>query len=215
VIRPQIAVPALLLLLGGCAGKTGEIDESGGITAVRSGCPQIGVPSGTGDITLFNPSSSREASAIDIVAAMTNVDSHCDDDAPGADVISNVSFVIQARRTHTEDARDVTLPFFVTVVQGGSQVVSKRIGHVTVHFDAGQDRAQAAGQGVSFIAKSATTLPRNVREQLLRKRKAGEDDAAVDPLAQPEVRGAVLRATYETLVGFQLTDDQLKYNVTR
>src|SRR6478736_7774986 len=131
----------MLLVLGGCAGKTGEIDQSGGITAVRTGCPQIGVPSGTGDITLFNPSSSRDASAIDVVAAMTNVVSHCDDDAPGNDIITNVSFVVQARRTQTADARDVTLPFYVVVVQGGSQVVSKRIGHVTVHFNAGQDRA--------------------------------------------------------------------------
>jgi len=205
----------MLLVLGGCAGKTGEIDQSGGITAVRTGCPQIGVPSGTGDITLFNPSSSRDASAIDVVAAMTNVVSHCDDDAPGNDIITNVSFVVQARRTQTADARDVTLPFYVVVVQGGSQVVSKRIGHVTVHFNAGQDRAQVGGQGVSFVSKAAAALPREVREQLTRKRKAGDEDAAVDPLAQPEVRTAVLKATFETLVGFQLTDDQLKYNATR
>jgi hypothetical protein len=207
----------MLLLLGGCAGhkKGGEIDESGGITAVRSGCPQIGIPAGTGDITLFNPASSRDASAIDVVAAMTNVTSHCDDDAPGTDIITNVGFVVEARRTHTADARDVTLPFYVVVVQGGSEVVSKRIGHVTVHFNAGQERAQANGQGVSFVSKSAATLPRNVRDQLTRKRKAGEEDAAVDPLAQPEVRTAVLKASFETLVGFQLTDDQLKYNATR
>jgi hypothetical protein len=54
-----------------------------------------------------------------------------------------------------------------------------------------------------------------VREELTKKRKAGDEDAAVDPLTKPEVRSAVLRATFEALVGFQLTDDQLKYNAQR
>ena len=34
-------------------------------------------------------------------------------------------------------------------------------------------------------------------------------------IAAPAVRTAVAKATCETLVGFQLTDDQLRYNVTR
>ena len=40
-------------------------------------------------------------------------------------------------------------------------------------------------------------------------------DAAIDPLSDPAVRQAVLSATFEALVGFQLTDAQLRYNVTR
>ena len=40
-------------------------------------------------------------------------------------------------------------------------------------------------------------------------------DAAVDPLSRPEVKAAVARATFEVLVGFQLTQDQLTYNATR
>jgi hypothetical protein len=46
-------------------------------------------------------------------------------------------------------------------------------------------------------------------------RKPGDADAAVDPLSEPTVRAAVARATYEHLVGFQLTPDQLRYNATR
>jgi hypothetical protein len=65
------------------------------------------------------------------------------------------------------------------------------------------------------VARSAATLPDDVREKLTRKRKAGDQDAAVDPLSTPEVRQAVLRASFEALVGFQLTDEQLKYNATR
>ena len=35
------------------------------------------------------------------------------------------------------------------------------------------------------------------------------------PLADPAVRAAVANATFEHLVGFQLTQDQLRYNATR
>jgi len=40
-------------------------------------------------------------------------------------------------------------------------------------------------------------------------------DAALDPLADPDIRAAVQKASFELLVGFQLTDEQLKYNATR
>ena len=58
-------------------------------------------------------------------------------------------------------------------------------------------------------------LPADVREKITRKRKAGDPDAALDPLADPQVRAAVQRATFELLIGFQLTQEQLSYNATR
>ena len=58
-------------------------------------------------------------------------------------------------------------------------------------------------------------MPDDVREKLTRRRKAGDEDAAVDPLTNPEVRQAVASASFEALVGFQLTDAQLRYNATR
>ena len=84
-----------------------------------------------------------------------------------------------------------------------------------MHFNADQLRASASGQGSAVGARSAATLPDDIRERITRRRKAGQEDAAIDPLAQPEVRQAVLRVSFEALVGFQLTDEQLKYNVTR
>ena len=48
-----------------------------------------------------------------------------------------------------------------------------------------------------------------------RTRKTGDADAAVDPLSDPKIRDAVARATFEHLVGFQLSQDQLRYNATR
>ena len=204
---------ALAIALAGCA-KVGDIDAAGGgITAVRTACPQVGVPAGTGDVTLFDPAGSRLESAIDLTATISNVRSTCAD--AGEDVATTVTFDVRARRTKVDAPRDVTLPYFVTVVRGATSVVSKRVGKITLHFDAGQPLATASGSGNAFVSRSAATLSKDVRAKLTRKRKAGEEDAALDPLARPEIRQAVLSATFEALVGFQLTDDQLKYNATR
>ena len=213
--RILVAPIALALVLGGCSSK-GDLDisEAGaGVTAVRTTCPSVGVPAGTGDMTLFDPATSRDASAIDVVAAMTDVRSTCND--AGDDVQTNVTFQVLARRSNTSGPRDVTLPYFITVVQGGSAVVAKRVGRVVVHFDAGQDRASASGSAVAMVSRAAATLSDDVKRRITGKRKAGSESAAIDPLSAPDVRAAVLRATFVALVGFQLTDDQLKYNATR
>ncbi len=214
-LRQNAAIALVAMLaLGGCQ-RTGELDvtQGVGISAVRSACPVAGVPAGTGDITLFDPAGSRDASAIDVTATLTNVRANC---VEGSDVLtSTISFDVQARRVRTDAARQVTLPYFITVVRGGTQIVSKRIGQVTLDFPAGAARASAQGQGTAIVDRSAATLPRETREQITRRRKAGDQDAAVDPLSDPAVRQAVLAATFEAMVGFQLTDDQLKYNVTR
>ncbi|MEN2785828.1 hypothetical protein ABC969_05265 [Sphingomonas qilianensis] len=204
----------LAVVVGGCAGK-GQIDLEGGvgITSVRSACPSVGVPASTGDITMFDPPASRDASAIDVTAVMTNVRSTCDE--TGADIVTTVRFDVRASRLRGDAPRDVTVPYFITIVRGGTAVVAKRIGRVNVHFDAGQTRAQTSGTASAMVARSAATLPEDVRKKLTQKRKAGDSNAAVDPLSAPDVRQAVLRASFEALVGFQLTDEQLKYNATR
>ena len=82
-------------------------------------------------------------------------------------------------------------------------------------FAAGDLHAQAQVQAIVRVNRATATLPENVRRVLTRPRKAGEAEAAVDPLADPAIRTAVANATFEHLVGFQLTQDQLKYNATR
>lgn len=209
---PKFTVPALILLAAGGCARTGEITE-GGISAVRTACPAVAIPAGTGDVTLFDPAASREASAIDVVATITNVQSTCDD--AGAQVVTNVKFDVLARRRDAGPARDVVLPYFLTVVRGGTNVEAKRVSNITLHFDAGQLRASTVGQATSSVSHAAATLPDEVRRRLTEKRKAGEQSAATDPLSDPSIRRSVLSATFEALVGFQLTDDQLKYNATR
>lgn len=205
---------ALLVVTAGCR-SSGEIivDESVGITAVRTACPAVGVPDYTGDVTLFRSPGATAASDIDVVAAMTNVRSQCNEQ--GTKVYATTTFDVLARRADVRGARQVTLPYFVTVLRGGSSVVSKRVGTVTINFAEGQERASARAQGAAYIDRSEATLPEDIRRRITARRKAGDPNAAVDPLSEPEVRAAVTRATFEVLVGFQLDERQLAYNATR
>jgi hypothetical protein len=209
-----VAASATLLAISGCA-KDGELDVSSGVgvSVTRSGCPTVAVPDGTGDITMFNPSSSQEASAIDVVAILTKVRPTCNDTAEKIYTVAN--FEVQARRSDTRGTRSVTLPYFTSVVQGSSAVISKRVGEVTLVFADGQAKASATGQAASYVDASAARLPAEIIEKITKKRKAGDADAALDPLADPAVRAAVVRSSFEMLVGFQLTEDQLRYNTTR
>ena len=189
------------------------VDQGVGITAVRSACPAVGIPNYTGDVTLFTSPANQTAANIDVVAAMTNVRTQCNEQ--GERIYATVTFDVLARRSDTSAARQVSLPYFVTVLRGGNQVVTKRVGTVAVNFPAGAERASASGSGSAYIDRDAATLSREIRERITRKRKAGDADAAVDPLSDPEVRAAVDRASFELLVGFQLDDRQLAYNATR
>ncbi|PCD03300.1 hypothetical protein COC42_02540 [Sphingomonas spermidinifaciens] len=211
----RLAAPlAVAAVLAGCS-RDGEISVEGGvgIQATRTACPIVGVPANTGDITLFDPPASRDAAAIDVVANITNVRSQCSE--TGDDVITTVTFDVLARRSRADAARTVTLPYFIAIVRGGTNVTAKRVADVTISFPAGQPRGQAQATATSVISRAAATLPQEVRDQLTKRRRAGQEDAAIDPLTAPGVRAAVARATFEALVGFQLTDEQLRYNATR
>lgn len=206
---------AALTALSGCKTRGELVVDSGvGVSAVRSRCPAVGIPDYTGDITLFRIVGDRTAPNIDVVAALTDVRSQCNEDG-GDKVFTQVTFQVLGQRGDTAGPRQVTLPYFVTVLQGGTAVISKRVGNVTLNFADGQGRAQATGTGTVHVDRAAATLPEEIRERITRKRKAGDADAALDPLADPEVKAAVARASFEVLVGFQLDESQLAYNATR
>jgi hypothetical protein len=201
-----------LALLSACA-KDGEIDETGGIAITRTACPAVAIPVQTGDITIFNPPSSRDARAIDVTANITNLRMVCGDQ--GEDVVAEASFIVEARRANTSGARSVEIPYFATVVRGGTAVISKRVERVTINFADGQARASATAKGGAVINRAAATLPEDIRTKLTKRRKADDPDASIDPLSAPNVRAAVQRASFELLIGFQLTAEQLQYNATR
>lgn len=208
------AATALVAALAGCR-SSGDIvvDEGVGITAVRTACPAVGIPDYTGDVTLFTAPGATDAASIDVTAAMTNLRTQCNE--AGAKVYSTSTFDVLGRRSDVRGARTVQVPYFVTVLRGRSAVISKRVGTITLNFADGQERAQARGQASAYVDKAEATLPEEIRREITRKRRAGDADAATDPLSRPEIRAAVNRATFEVLVGFQLNQDQLNYNATR
>ena len=203
-----------LFLLAGCR-HAGELtaENGGGIYAVRSVCPVAGIPAGTGDITLFNPRDSRDSGAIDVTATMTQLRSTCQQS--GNDVVSTVTFTVVGLRRDAGAARQVILPYFDVALRGGTNIEAKKVGAVALNFPAGSQHAMTRGQATIRVSRYAATLPARVRAILTRPRKAGQADAAIDPMSDPAVREAVANATFEHLVGFELTQDQLKYNATR
>lgn len=200
-------------LVAGCRSRGDVIDERYGVYTVRSACPVVGVPAGTGDVTLFDPPGSIDSRAIDVTASITDVRGTCAD--VGDDVVSTAVFTVTALRRDAGPARQVVLPYFDIALRGGSTVAAKQIGQAVVNFPAGDIHGWARVQASVRINRAAATLPAAAREALTRKRKVGEADAAIDPLSDPAIRTAVANATFEHLIGFQLNQDQLRHNVTR
>jgi hypothetical protein len=213
----RLALTTLVLgaALAGCR-SAGDlvVDQGVGITAIRTVCPAVGIPDHTGNVTLFAAPGAVTADAIDVTASITNLRTSCNE-AGGDRVYSESTFDVLARRSDASTARRVELPFFATAVRGNNSIVSKRIGTVTLDFQPGETRTQASARAATYIDRAEATLPDEVRERLTRRREPGDPDAALDPLADPEVRAAVARASFELLIGFQLSEEQLAYNATR
>ena len=173
----RIVALAALVLLSAC-GRKGLIDQ-GGIWTERSACPIPGIPAGTGDVTIFNPSNSIAADAIDVTATITNMRANCQQG--GEQIVSTVTFDVVATRRDAAEARQVVLPYFDVVLRAGNEVVAKRVGRVGLNFTPGSLRAQTSGQatvrctvrrpscrpkpGVSLRvrARPATFRPRSIR----------------------------------------------------
>jgi hypothetical protein len=207
------ALGTVLVLLAGCA-KRGDIDSAGqGIIQFRSACPMVAIPAHTGDITIFDPASSRDAAAIDVVANITDLRSTCQ--TVGNEIQSQVTYTVSALRRDGTGARELDLPVFSSVVRGATSVVAKRVATVRLSFAAGALRASTTGTSSAFVDRASATLPADVERMITRPRKSGDADAALDPLARPEVRAAIQRSSFELLLGFNLTTDQLRYNITR
>src|SRR4029079_5737119 len=124
-----------LTLLAGCR-HAGDVtsDNGGGIYAVRSTCPIVGIPTGTGDITLFNPQGSTDSGAIDVTAAMTQLRAFCQN--AGDAVVSPVTVTVTGLRRDAGPARQVVLPYFDVALRGGSTVAAKQVGAIALNFPA-------------------------------------------------------------------------------
>lgn len=202
--------PILIILLAGAALAGCQRNP---LQVKRSACPAVAIPTYAGDATLFKPGSTPDAVNIDVVATITNVRETCVEAA--ATLGTDVTYDVIARRTVTAGARSVVLPVFASVVQGGNLLVSKQIGAVTLAFADGQARATVAGGARASVSRAAAALPAEILTKINRRRKPGDLDAAADPLADPVVRAALRAASFELLIGFQLSESALAYNVTK
>lgn len=141
-MKAYLAPLALVLTLAACS-REGDL-TAGGIYVTRSGCPQVAIPAATGDVTLFDPAGRTDAAALEVVATITNVRSTCTEDA--TNVVSTATFDVVATRRDPTQARQVVLPFFSVAVQGGTNVVAKKVGAVALNFPAGSIRASTNSQ---------------------------------------------------------------------
>jgi len=107
LFKSKAAVAALFALgLFGCRHE-GDIVATGILTSYTA-CPPVAIAAPAGDVTLFNPATSRDSTAIDVVANITNVRGTCDD--TGEFINTQITFDVQARRRDGQGARDVILP---------------------------------------------------------------------------------------------------------
>jgi hypothetical protein len=210
-LRRSAALAALLLpvlLLAGC--------DRNPLVVKRSSCPAVAVAAYAGDVTLFRPAPAAAAADVanlDAVATITNVREDCAETAD--QFVTRITYDVIVRRSDAAAARQIVLPVFSAVVQAGNIVNAKQILPVTVNFAAGQDRAVAQGTATAAVSRTAAAVPQDVFDKINRKRRPGELDAATDPMADPEVRAALRAATFEVLLGFQLDDRALAYNIAK
>jgi hypothetical protein len=212
---PSLKTKAIIiatLSLAACS-RSNEFDETGGIRIARSSCPAVAIPTYTGDVTLFNPLGDRTLAALDATATITNIRTTCTDAGDRIQVVA--SFDVQARRSSTAGTRQISLPYFATVLRAGTEMQSKQLGQVTVAFADGALRGSTHASATASVSRAAATLPPEILQRLTRKRKVGDADAALDPMTEPRIRDAVNKANFEFLIGFQLTESQLAYNATR
>lgn len=207
-MRTAIWAPGLLaltLVLAGCTKNP--------LLVERSLCTAVAIPHHVGSHTRFDPPQSRDADAISFTAQITDLRGDCIE-APDY-LITDVRYRVTAQRREAGAAEQVRVPIFLALVQGGNVLVSKQISGVTLDFPAGRLRTEAAGYGRAEVHRSAATLSPELQQRISRQRRPDEADALVDPMSDPQVRAAVRAATFEILVGFQLEDADLAYNIAR
>ncbi len=205
LVRNTAFIATAALALAGC--------QRNPLVVKRSACPAVAIPTYTGDVTLFRPGKAQDANNIDLVATITNVRDTCVESA--AALATGARFDVVARRSDAVGARSVSLPVFATLVQGGNLIVSKQQFQVTLNFADGQTRTTSHAGARSSVASSEASLPAETQALINRKRKTGDVDAAVDPLSDPAVRAAIRAHSFELLLGFQLGEAALAYNVTK
>ena len=150
--------------------------------------------------------------AIDVTATITDVRATCQDRA------TTWSRPRPSRRRPAPRCRPRAAgraALFRRRAAGRQPVVAKRVGQVVLNSRPATSTRWTRVQATVRVNRAAATLPANVRGNPDPSAQGRRAEAAVDPLADPGGPRRGASATFEHLVGFQMTQDQLKYNATR
>jgi hypothetical protein len=161
----------------------------------RTSCPAISVPMHTGTLTRFAQAGRYDTQDVGLVATIGQLSDNCVENANG--VNTAVSFNIMATRPEKGPATAVQLPYFITVVKDGDTLIAKQV------YGASLDFADGATSGslrqVVTVKTPDVPLPP-------KPKKHNE----IDEFAPPPKP-----AIYEILVGFQLSEAEVVYNISK
>jgi hypothetical protein len=180
---------AALLALAGCA--------SNPLIVRRTSCPAVAVVKNASTMTRFSTQGRYDAQDVQLTAMISNIQPSCVERRDGA--VTAVRFEILAARRAAAGVQEVQLPYFIMLVKDGQTILAKQIYGTSVRFEENGSNA-AVLQTVSVISP-LVPLP----ERPKRSKEEEYDEFAPPP--KP--------ATYEVLIGFQLTDAEAAYNVGR
>lgn len=182
---PLLTLP--LLLVGCASGNPLEVR--------RTSCPALSVPTYTGTLTRFSQAGRYDAQDVQMVASIAELKDNCAENADG--VNTAVSFNIMASRPDKGPAQSVQLPYFITVVKDGETVIAKQVYGASLNF--------ADGAMTGNVSQVVTVKTPDVPLPPRPKKNTEIDEFAPPP--KP--------AMYEILVGFQLSDADAVYNISK
>ena len=154
---------------------------------VAPACPRVAVLNGASSLTRFASGPGRDLLDIDFQADIADLVSACrDDQKRDGKPITLVALapVLVASRGPANADRQARFSYFVSVVDGDQQILTKQIFPVEIDFSGNRNRV------------------------VLR-----DDDPPIT-VDMPNSKGVGARS-YEILVGFQLTQDEIDYNRKR
>lgn len=147
------------------------------LEVIVSNCTAVAVLGDAGTVTRF-AGSGRDVSDLAYTATISSVMLDCNEHDGGVDSIIEFDIVANSGQALTD--RDVSLQYFVAVFKDNSQMVTKEIYDVRLHFNS--DGRASAHQVINSV---------------------------IPTLEQAK------RYDYETIIGFQMSNDEAAYNVAR
>jgi hypothetical protein len=189
-IASLAALSAVAIGLSGC--------ETNPLKVRLTSCPPVAILKHTNTLTSFNSPTERNLDNVRFTAFIDDVSSTCRERDR---VQTDLAFRVSAVRGQAGQAGQVTVPYFVTVMQGQRTIISKQVGAATLNFAGDSPRAETrvTAQVLTNLLPPPPPMP---------KATGLEGDAPRPDLDRQKIQ-------YEVLIGFQLSDADVVYNITR